>query len=147
MKIILNKCYGGFEVSPAGYKLYAKKKGFELYPYVLKAAPGFEYNVESYYYKKIKWEEIGHSSIHYLKKDYGDKISRELFKEIADDDYFWINSTYRTDSTLIEVVEELGQKASGPCGELRIVEIPDDLDYVIDEYDGIETLHQRVKEW
>lgn len=144
MKIILNKCYGGFDVSPAGYKLYAKKKGFEPYPYVLMGDP---YNIEDYYYKKIKWEEIDGYSVHYLKKDWGDKISRELFEEIADDDYFWINGTYRTDSTLIEVVEELGQKASGPCGELRIVEIPDDLDYVIDEYDGYERLHQRVKEW
>ena len=33
MKIILNKCFGGFDVSPQGYELYAKKKGFELYKY------------------------------------------------------------------------------------------------------------------
>ena len=147
MKIILNKCYGGFDVSPAGYQLYAKKKGFELYPYIITSDPEFKYDVDKYYYKKIKWEETRYGSVHYLKKDLGDEISKELFEEIADNDYFWISSKYRTDSTLIEVVEELGNKASGPCGELRVVEIPDDLDYVIDEYDGIETLHQRVKEW
>ena len=48
---------------------------------------------------------------------------------------------------MIEVVEELGEKASGRFGNLKVVEIPDDLEYVIDEYDGIETLHQKVKEW
>ena len=147
MKIILNKCYGGFEVSPAGYRLYAKKRGFELYPYILTSDPEFIYDINNYYYKRVNWEEIGHMSVHYLKKDLGDTISREFFKEVTDGDYFLINSAYRTDSTLIEVVEELGNKASGPYGELRVVEIPDDLDYVIDEYDGIETLHQRVKEW
>lgn len=144
MKIILNKCYGGFDVSPAGHKLYAKKKGFELYPYILASDPGFEYNVESYYYKKIKWEEANHILVHYSKKDFGNKISKKEFKT---EFIFWIDEKYRTDSTLIEVIEELGDRASGPCGELEIVEIPDDLDYVIDEYDGYERLHQRVKEW
>lgn len=147
MKIILNKCYGGFEVSPMGYQLYAKKKGFELYPYILTSDPEFKYDVDNYYYNKVKWEEIRYRSVHYLTKDFGNKIAKKSFKEIQDDYYFWINSKYRTDPTLIEVIEELGDKASGPCGELRIVEIPDDLDYVIDEYDGYERLHQRVQEW
>ena len=30
MKIILNKCYGGFGVSSEAYKLYAEKKGIEI---------------------------------------------------------------------------------------------------------------------
>jgi hypothetical protein len=30
---------------------------------------------------------------------------------------------------------------------LVVVEIPDGLDYVIDDYDGFETLHERVEEW
>lgn len=34
MKIILNKCYGGFDVSKEAYMLYAKKKGLSLYQYV-----------------------------------------------------------------------------------------------------------------
>jgi hypothetical protein len=34
MKVILNKCFGGFGISPKAYKLYAEKKGIELYPYV-----------------------------------------------------------------------------------------------------------------
>lgn len=35
MKIILNKCFGGFEVSETGYRLYAKKKGIETIKYSL----------------------------------------------------------------------------------------------------------------
>ena len=48
---------------------------------------------------------------------------------------------------MIEVVEELGEKASGRYGHLVVVEIPDGMDYVIDDYDGIETLHENVKVW
>ena len=32
-KVILNKCYGGFDVSKEAYELYAKKKGLTLYQY------------------------------------------------------------------------------------------------------------------
>ena len=33
MKIILNKCFGGFELSPIAIIMYANKKGITLYPY------------------------------------------------------------------------------------------------------------------
>lgn len=32
-KVILNKCFGGFDVSKEAYMLYAKKKGLTLYLY------------------------------------------------------------------------------------------------------------------
>ena len=34
-KIILNKCYGGSDLSKKAYELYAKKKGLELYTYTM----------------------------------------------------------------------------------------------------------------
>lgn len=46
-----------------------------------------------------------------------------------------------------ECVEELGEKANGKYSRLEVVEIPDGLDYVIDDYDGIETLHENVRCW
>ncbi len=45
----------------------------------------------------------------------------------------------RNDSVLVEVVETLGDKASGKYSKLKVVEIPDDVtDWRIDEYDGWE---------
>ena len=45
----------------------------------------------------------------------------------------------RNDSVLVEVVETLGDKASGKYSELKVVEIPDDVtDWRIEEYDGWE---------
>ena len=53
----------------------------------------------------------------------------------------------RNDPILISIVKDLGTKANGSASKLVVVDIPDGLDYVIDEYDGIETLHERVTCW
>lgn len=137
-KVILNKCYGGFGVSIEAYKLYAKKKRLTLYFY------DFDYRDRQIIYKKIG-EPTDNKCFHCFTKDMGDNVA------ISEDDYkeysLWLYKDYREDPTLIQVVEELGEKANSPYSNLRIVEIPDDLDYVIDNYDGIETLHEKVREW
>lgn len=136
-KVILNKCFGGFDVSKEAYMLYAKKKGLTLYLYES------DLTNRKFIYKKVNDD----NSIfrHYFIKDMGDNV------EISNEDYekycLYLKDGHREDPILIEVVEELGEKASGRFGDLKVVEIPDDLEYVIDEYDGIETLHQKVEEW
>ena len=48
----------------------------------------------------------------------------------------------RTDSRLIELVEADSKAASGSCASLHVVEIPEEAtDYMINEYDGCETLY------
>ncbi len=54
---------------------------------------------------------------------------------------------HRTSELVISVVKELGEEANGMCAELEIVEIPDDIDYVIDEYDGNESVHEKHRSW
>lgn len=136
-KVILNKCFGGFDVSKEAYMLYAKKKGLTLYLYES------EFINRKFIYKKVN--DDNSTFRHYFIKDMGDNV------EISNEDYekycLYLKDEHREDPILIEVVEELGEKASGRFGNLKVVEIPDDLEYVIDEYDGIETLHQKVEEW
>lgn len=137
-KVILNKCYGGFDVSDEGYRLYAKKKGLELFAYES------DYSKRPITYTKVDLP-TRNIFVFYSTKDLGDvSTGDDVFKNRLD-----LNEELREDETLLEVVEELGEKASGTFGKLVIVEIPDDVaeDYVIDNYDGIEVLHQRVKEW
>ena len=135
MKIILNKCYGGFSLSHEAYMLYAKKKGITLYPYAI------DYATNTYYITNNPENEY---TVHYFTKNYGNTIS---FKDAEDEYFLWLNYSYREDPILVEVVEELGERANGSYAKLEVVEIPDDMDYVIDNYDGIETLHQKVQEW
>lgn len=134
-KIILNKCFGGFGLSKEGYELYAKKKGLKLISYNSKVENG------KFIYRKTDKEDIFN---HYFTKDLGDNV------EISDEDYekyhLYLREKAREDKTLIEVVEELGEKASGMCGKLKVVEIPDNAHYVIDEYDGIEIIYYSESE-
>jgi hypothetical protein len=48
---------------------------------------------------------------------------------------------------LIEVIEELGDAANGDCAELAIVEIPDDVEWEISEYDGREHVAEKHRTW
>lgn len=136
-KVILNKCFGGFDVSPEGYQLYAKKKGFNLYAYKTNDNLLYDY-VEAP--TNDDWNLNYYTQCLGLGKDI--RSNREDHKNML-----YLNSDYREDATLIEVVEELGKNASGNFGDLVVVEIPADMEYVIDDYDGMETLHQKVQEW
>lgn len=54
----------------------------------------------------------------------------------------------RTNSKLVDVVEKLGKEANGFCASLRVIEIPDDVkEWYIDDYDGIETIHEKHRYW
>lgn len=137
-KVILNKCFGGFDVSKEAYELYAKKKDLKIFCY--------EMDMEDIKNTKYKYAKKDNGLfINYFTKDFGNNV------QITNEDYekynLYLDTSHREDPILIEVIEELCEKANGRFGELKIVEIPDDLDYVIDEYDGIETLHQKVQEW
>ena len=137
MKVILNKCFGGFGVSQEAYELYAKKKGIELFAYKL------EYRNGKPIYKKT---DTG-SSIFTINftKDFGDYI--ELSDDNSEKYCLELRDNHREDPVLIEVVEELGERANSRFSELVVVDIPDGMEYEIDDYDGIETLHQKVRKW
>lgn len=135
MKIIFNKCFGGFQVSDEGYKLYAKKKKITLYTYIWD-----KYNFGTQ--ELIKSSDTCNHLVYYLLKDYGNKIK---FSDRRNEDIFYLNASHRTDPILIEVVEELGNKASTSYSNLKVISIPDDIgEYIIDDYDGFETLHKKV---
>jgi len=54
---------------------------------------------------------------------------------------------YRDNPLLIKVIEELGEKANGTYAELKIVEIPDGINWVITEYDGMEHVAENHQTW
>ena len=53
----------------------------------------------------------------------------------------------RNDKDLVEIVESLGNLANGFCASLRIVEIPDGVEWHISEYDGIEHIAENHRTW
>jgi len=92
MKVVINKCYGGFGLSDAARKRYANLTGTEY-------------------------------------------------------DQYGYNDWFRTDPILIQVIEELGEEANGVCAKLRIVDVPDDAEWEINDYDGMEHVAEIHRTW
>lgn len=68
----------------------------------------------------------------------------ELYKQLSGNDCYEI---YRDDPNLVEVVEILGSEADGTHAQLKIVDIPDGINYTIEEYDGIEHVAEVHRTW
>lgn len=141
MKIVINRCYGGFGLSAEAIKMYLKKKGKECYFYIktkYKHTHGFDE------YKKVT--DVSDSIFYSVVTEDLGKTTETLAK--IDGIYFSEYEIERTDKDLISVVEELGvEKASGKHASLEVVEIPDDIQYEIEEYDGIESIHEVHRRW
>ncbi len=53
----------------------------------------------------------------------------------------------RDDAKLVQVVEELGSEANGHCAELKIVTIPDDVEWAISQLNGVEQVSEVHRVW
>ena len=63
----------------------------------------------------------------------------------AEDVYEW--EIPRDNAILVQIVEQLGERANSRYGELAIVEIPDDVEWHIHEYDGMEHVAENHRTW
>jgi hypothetical protein len=75
--------------------------------------------------------------------------ARDLYKERAginnNDWYYW--DLDRDDPILIQIVEEMGDAANGNFAKLKVVTIPDDVEWQIGEYDGLEWVAEKHRTW
>lgn len=89
MKIVINTCFGGFNISKEAKALYETITSIEA-------------------------------------------VSHEM---------------QRDDPVLVKIVEDLGAEANGDYAKLKVVEIPDDVDWAIGEYDGKEWVAEKHRTW
>ena len=59
----------------------------------------------------------------------------------------WESDLDRSDPMLVAVVLELGTAAWTSVSELHVVEIPDDVEWQIEEYDGKEWVAEKHRTW
>lgn len=130
-KIVYNACYGGFNLSKEAVQRYFQiknqqvwiehdKKFRSLDMFTVWLTPPEERPTENKdFYSMSMDERIAHN------KAYSEQT-------------WCYRSISRHDPVLVQVVEELGEKANGLCANLKIAEV-DGL-YRIDEYDGFESV-------
>lgn len=80
-----------------------------------------------------------------LVKDNDPMYPNSTFWKIKDGNNFFDFNIERNDPNLIKVVEELGENSFGAWAQLEVVEIPDDIPWEIDSYDGSENIMSNGK--
>lgn len=137
MKIVINKCFGGFSLSLKGLEKYLALQGKK--PFFYKA----EYT-SCYHMKYIRCTNIdSDGSFAYCSDvDFGDEV-----ENIPDEHFISYLDIKRDNPYLVQTVEKLGEAANGIFANLEIVEIPDDVDWEINEYKGMETVEEKHRTW
>ena len=79
----------------------------------------------------------------------GSVPAESKYKELAGvtDPDFHDREIPRDDAHLIAVVELMGSEAAGGYADLKIVDVPDDVNWCIEEYDGREWVAERHQTW
>ena len=139
MKIAINSCYGGFSLSPKACLYLYKNKAKSLKMYTTTEWYGSPRTKQAASNLKI-WRA-------YLKnpKEYKDRyltVFTPNFRKVIDP-----RDIDGTDPVLIKYVEKLKEKANGSCAKLKVIEIPDGVNYTITEYDGLEQVEEIHQIW
>jgi len=92
MKIVINKCWGGFGLSQAGEQELGRRLGLV-------------------------------------------------------EDSFYADDIKRNNPDLVEMIEENASLYSGDHAQLYVVEVPDDVEWYIHDYDGIEHVAEKHRIW
>ena len=92
MKVVINRCFGGFGLSEQAEQLYKERKG------------------------------------------------------ITDPNWFYWEIA-RNDEVLVELVEQMGSTVNSNYSDLGVVDIPDDVKWSVEEYDGREWVAEVHRIW
>lgn len=144
MKIVINKCFGGFGLSLKAQRRYLELKGLPCYFYK-QTKYNFKDGVNEYcIYNNSNENMFVHTFTKYLGEKIDiEKLSNEEYKKYN----FYYGNIERTDPILIQVVKELKDQANGECSRLKIVDIPEGTDWEIHDYDGQESIHEVHRIW
>jgi len=145
-KVVINVEYGGFGLSPEA-TLWLWEKGYR--------DKEFCTHVDEYFSHDSFYEEnpsLGLKARLNGWREYQSKKEQDsLFLTVFTPDekhVLYARDIERSHPLLIECIETLGEeKASGRLVSLKIVEIPADVDWVIEEYDGREWIAEKHRIW
>jgi hypothetical protein len=77
------------------------------------------------------------------------EAAQARYKELAGitDPNWYERDIARDDPYLIQVINELGETANTRFCTLKIVEVPADVEWLIEEYDGLEWVAEKHRTW
>jgi hypothetical protein len=141
-KVVINRCFGGFSLSKEGVARYCelaslpcfieedtKFKSLDIFTcWLLPEGERLESKEGEAFYSMSMEDRKAYNAAHSEQTLYDRDIERH-------------------DPYLVQLVEENSQLYSGRCADLSVVEIPDGVDYEIEEYDGREHVAEKHRTW
>lgn len=152
-KIVINTKHGGFGLSAAAVKKYLELSGKECH--------FFKTGTNTNDVQPITLEEATQNTFwtaftvpspeQYLNltKPWAafSQTEQDEFNDVWDSIAFYSTNLDRDDEKLVQVVEELGETANCEFSQLKIVEIPEDVEWYIQDYDGVEWIAEKHRTW
>ncbi len=138
MKIVINNCFGGFGLSEKAMRAYFAKKGRNVF----KSGDGLS---TTYFDAPVPKEfELPEGEL-FMRRGHPEY---ERYHSWYEEHVLSDRDIPRDDPDLVAVVEELGSDvASDAYGRLVVVDIPDGVQWQIEEYDGSEHVAEVHRTW
>lgn len=138
MKVVINACFGGFSVSKQAAEWMAERGHEHAQKELAECAKNNDF-IQAFI-KTGEWPaECRGFTRSMLEIDAKYKGEARFYGHFSEVD--------RHDPLLVGAVEALGEAADGECAKLRVVEVPDGVDYEISEYDGNEHVAEKHRTW
>ena len=139
MKVVINACFGGFSLSDAAYE-WMIAHGVPARMYIER-----ERDPETKLY--LSSDENDGEVI--FDRDMSDNESAVSVRMRTLAGRYWDTWTdgNRSHPMLLGAIAALGEQADGRYAKLAVVEIPDDIQYTIEEYDGSEHVAEQHRTW
>jgi hypothetical protein len=138
MKIVINNCYGGFSLSSeAKLELYRRQCKYIAIP-------------TETYYSAVDHISNKERDLKIWREYRSTGNSQDTYLTVFSPDEKYVLVDYnleRNNPELVSVVEELGPRASGPYAQLKVIEIPDNVDWIIRDHDGAEWVAEKHRTW
>jgi len=145
MKIVVNKCKGSFSLSARAVARLAELNGQKAYFF----ADGVEITLDDteyfHWYARNTNQPTQSPPMSVWSNMTVEERDTLLEKQAKEN--LVRKPKDRTDPKLIQVVEELGESASGEHAKLKVIEIPDGIEWEIIDDLGYETVHEKHRWW
>jgi len=140
-KVVINTCHGGFGLSHEAVLLYLGRRGVPVW---VEENTKFGGLIPFTYYVVPPEQRIPGDPDNWHEMTLAE---RQTHNAAYSDTVFHDRDLARDDPDLVAVVQELGNQANGRYAELKVVDIPDDVNWYIEEYDGREWVAERHRTW
>jgi hypothetical protein len=142
MKVVINRCYGGFSLSKEGIARYCELAGLPCYIEEDSRFPSMGLFTCWLLPEAERIESKEGEAFYVMSIE-----ERKAYNTAYSEQTLYYRDIERNDPYLVQLVEENAELYAGRCAELGITEIPDGVEYEIEEYDGKEWVAEKHRTW